>query len=148
VLDSKAWLVNPDRELPAFIRGLTGITPAMVAAAPPFREVYPRFRAFVQDAVVIAHNARFDVAFLAAEARRANLGTATNRVVDTLKLARRWYPDAPAHSLEALRDYLDLPQGRTHRGLEDAECTAALFLVGLIRLSPEATLSDLAQPTP
>ncbi len=63
-------LVNPGEPIPAFIAVLTGITDAMVAAAPRIATVLPAFLEFAGDAVLVAHNAGFDIGFLKAAARQ------------------------------------------------------------------------------
>ncbi|MGH8911999.1 MAG: exonuclease domain-containing protein, partial [Acidimicrobiia bacterium] len=77
-------LVNPGSPIPPFITILTGITQAMVVEAPQVDAALPAFLEFIGDAVVVGHNIRFDMSFLAAAARRLGYPPLTNRTVDTV----------------------------------------------------------------
>src|SRR5690554_4408839 len=81
--------VNPGSPIPPFIVALTGITDAMVVAAPRIEQVLPTFLEFLGDAVLVAHNARFDVGFLKAACKAHVYEWPDPEVVDTLILARR-----------------------------------------------------------
>ncbi|GMA33969.1 exonuclease domain-containing protein [Demequina litorisediminis] len=82
-------LVDPGAPIPPMIVALTGITDAMVMAAPRIEQVLPSFVEFLGDAVLVAHNARFDVGFLKAAFRAHGYRWPGPEVVDTLTLARR-----------------------------------------------------------
>src|SRR5262249_49885594 len=91
--DTFTTLVDPGRPIAPFVARLTGITDAMIAAAPPIAEALPRFLAFAGDAVLVAHNAAFDVGQLDA-AHRWFTGAPLGRpALCTLRLARRLLPD-------------------------------------------------------
>ncbi len=90
-------LVDPEREVPAFIRLLTGISHDMLVEAPRIQAVLPSLLEFVRGTVLVAHNARFDVSFLNAALARNEYPTLTNRVVDTATIARE---DACGRSTE------------------------------------------------
>jgi len=114
--------------VPAFITELTGITNAMVRAAPPANRVMRELHAFVDGQPIIAHNASFDRKFLEAEWRRLRLPMPST-VLCSLLVSRRLYPEMTRHTLGALVHHLDLPRaGRYHRALADAEMTAHLWL--------------------
>ena len=113
--------------IPPFITELTGITNAMVAAAPPASQIMREAARFVGDAPMVAHNASFDSKFWQAELALAGLD-APHPFACTVLLSRRIYPDAPSHSLGRITDHLGLPRtGRAHRALADAEMAAALL---------------------
>jgi len=113
--------------IPPFIAELTGITNAMVAAAPPASQVMREAARFVGDAPMVAHNASFDSKFWQAELALAGLD-APHPFACTVLLSRRIYPEAPSHSLGRITDHLGLPRtGRAHRALADAEMAAALL---------------------
>lgn len=120
LLDQRQWLINPGLSIAPGATAVHGITDAMVTNAPAFEAVYAEFLAFVGSAVLLAHNARFDIGFIAAEARRHELPLPPGAVIDTLALARHRYPGAESHRLEALVELLNLPQADFHRGLVDA----------------------------
>ncbi len=99
IAESFQSLIRPHVRIPAFITGLTSITNEMVAGAPPIDDVLPEFRNFLGDAVMVAHNAPFDFAFLDFEFRRLfGLGL-TNRVLCTLAFARRMLPSVRASAV-------------------------------------------------
>lgn len=127
VVDRFQSLMNAGVHIPAFFTSLTGISNAMVAAAPEAASVMREASRFVGNAPMVAHNAAFDRKFWQAELARA--GTAAAQpFACTLLVARRLYPQAPSHKLGVLVDYHHLPRaGRAHRALADAEMAASLL---------------------
>lgn len=127
VVDRYQSLMNAGVHISPFITQYTGITNAMVKAAPPAAKVMMEAAQFVGGATIVAHNASFDRRFWAAELER--LGQpAPNPFLCTLLLSRRIYTDAPNHQLGTLVSHLRLPKaGVAHRALADAEMAAALF---------------------
>jgi DNA polymerase III subunit epsilon len=98
VVDRFQSLMNAGLHIPAFITSLTGITNAMVAAAPAAESVMRDASRFVGDAPMVAHNASFDRRFWQAELTRAG-ETATQPFACTMLVARGLYPQAPSHKL-------------------------------------------------
>lgn len=127
IVERFSALINPGVTLSPFIVDLTGITDAMLAAAPAAEEVIGDFARFVGAAPVVAHNAAFDRRFLEAEFVRQGLRP-PHPVGCSMLAARRVFPAAPNHKLGTLVRYLDLPRAeRFHRALDDAAMTAALW---------------------
>ncbi|MDY0105071.1 MAG: exonuclease domain-containing protein [Giesbergeria sp.] len=127
VVDRFASLMQTGAWIPPFIEELTGISNAMVAAAPPAEAVMREAAHFVGNAPMVAHNAAFDSKFWQSELQHAGL-QATQPFACTVLLSRRVYHDAPSHKLGNLIDHLGLPRtGRAHRALADAEMAAALL---------------------
>ena len=127
VVDRYQSLMRTGAWIPPFITQLTGITNAMVAAAPPAEDVMREAARFVGDAPMVAHNASFDRKFWQTELALAGLD-APQPFACTVLLSRRVYPEAPSHSLGRLIDHLGLPRtGRAHRALADAEMAAELL---------------------
>jgi DNA polymerase-3 subunit epsilon len=127
VVDRFQSLMNAGVRIPAFITQLTGISNAMVAAAPDAVSVMSDASRFVGNAPMVAHNASFDCKFWAAELARAGL-SAPQPFACTVLLSRRLYPQAPNHKLGTLVDYHGLPRtGQAHRALADAEMAAAVL---------------------
>lgn len=122
-------LMNAGVRLSPFIEEYTGITNAMVRAAPPAEQVMAEAARFAQGLPLVAHNASFDQRFWAAELAR--LGADTQReppFACTMLLSRRLYPQAGSYRLGALAAFHALPAaGRAHRALADAEVAAALL---------------------
>jgi len=112
-------LVNPQVPIPPAIQTLTGITDAMVARAPSFDAVAAHVRAELADCVFAAHNARFDYGFL--KNAFARIGAAfTARVLCTVRLSRRLFPEGEGHGLDALIARHGLAVDARHRALGDA----------------------------
>ena len=127
VVDRFSSLMKTGVWIPPFITQLTGITNAMVNAAPAAEDVMREAARFVGEAPMVAHNAAFDSKFWQSELRHAGL-PALHPFACTVLLSRRIYPDAPSHKLGNLIAHLGLPRtGRAHRALADAEMAAALL---------------------
>ncbi|MCB1039223.1 MAG: DEDD exonuclease domain-containing protein [Acidimicrobiales bacterium] len=140
--------VNPGHSIPRQITMLTGITQAMVEAAPTASEVLPTFLEFVGGGVIVGHNVRYDLGYLNAALQRCGHPTLANRVVDTLRLARRLVRDeVPNCRLGTLASRFRLPHQPSHRALDDALATADLLHLLLERAAAFGIcgLEDLAQ---
>jgi DNA polymerase-3 subunit epsilon len=138
VLGEFSTLVDPGRGIPPLISVLTGITDLMVAAAPPLDGVLAAFLEFAGDAVLVAHNAPFDIGFLKAACARAGREWRAPRVVDTALLARRVLTsdEVPDCKLATLAGHFKTATKPVHRALADARATVEV-LHGLIeRLGP------------
>jgi len=131
IADSFQSLVRPQGPIPRFISGLTSITNEMVAGAPPIEHVLPAFRDFLGDAVLVAHNATFDHAFLDFEFRRVfGLGL-RNPVLCTLRMSRRFVPSLRRRRLDLLAEHFGLSTDGRHRGLGDARMAAEILSIFL-----------------
>ncbi len=128
IVDRYQSLMNAGVRIPAFIEDLTGISDAMVRAAPPAAEVMREVADFVGDHPLVAHNAAFDRKFWDAELARIQRRRRQEFACSML-VARRLLPQAPNHKLGALVAFAGLPvAGRAHRALADAEMAASLLL--------------------
>jgi ATP-dependent DNA helicase DinG len=121
-------LVNPGCTIPQAIRDLTGIHDGDVASAPPIADILPEWLRFVEGAVLVAHNAAFDLGFLNAALEENGYLPYLGEWVDTVELAQILWPREPSYSLEALCRNRAIPHERPHRALADAQATADLFL--------------------
>jgi DNA polymerase-3 subunit epsilon len=127
IVDRFQSLMNAGVRISSFIESFTGISNAMVAAAPPAEQVMAEASRFVGDTPMVAHNASFDRRFWAAELERAG-HAAPQPFVCTMLLSRRLYPEVASHKLGALAALHGLADtGRAHRALADAEMAAALL---------------------
>lgn len=127
VVDRFQSLMNAGVRIPSFIESLTGISNAMVAAAPPASRVMAEASRFVGALPMVAHNASFDRRFWIAELARLAL-PAPQPFACTMLLSRRLYPEASSHKLGTLAALHRLPSaGRAHRALADAEVAATLL---------------------
>ena len=133
VLGELATLVDPGRSIPPQIVALTGITTAMVCDAPRIDSVLPAFLEFARGAVLVAHNAGFDIGFLRAAAERCQIPWPKPPVLCTVRLARRVLTrdEAPSVRLSALARLFCATTTPTHRALDDARATVDV-LHGLI----------------
>ena len=133
VLGELATLVDPGRSIPPQIVALTGITSAMVCDAPTIDSVLPAFLEFSRGAVLVAHNAGFDIGFLRAAAERCQITWPRPPVLCTVRLARRVLTrdEAPSVRLAALARLFGAATTPTHRALDDARATVDV-LHGLI----------------
>ena len=133
ILGELATLVDPGRSIPPQIVALTGITTAMVCDAPRIESVLPSFLEFSRGAVLVAHNAGFDIGFLRAAAERAHITWPRPPVLCTVRLARRVLTrdEAPSVRLSALAQLFAASTTPTHRALDDARATVDV-LHGLI----------------
>ncbi len=151
VLGEFQTLVDPGGPIPAFIATLTGITTSMVVSAPKIGEVLPSFLEFAQGAVLVAHNARFDVGFLKAAAAELGHPWPAPQVLDTVALARRAVTrdEVPNHKLSTLAAFFGATITPNHRALSDARATVDVLHALLARLAPLGIthLEDLATAT-
>jgi len=139
-------LVNPDRPIPYWVRQLTGITDATVRRAPRFEEIAPQLLDQLQDAILVAHHARFDVACLNSELGRVWGKRLANPYLCTVELARRFLPGSENYRLETLSRWLRLTHEQPHRAHSDARATAELLchLLGM----GEVPWHDYLRPRP
>ncbi|MHB8707133.1 MAG: exonuclease domain-containing protein [Coriobacteriia bacterium] len=133
IQDHFQTLVRPSEPIPHSIRTLTGIDDDMVAGAPDVDRVMREFRDFVGNAVLVAHNHRFDMGFLDFEAERAWGRPFPRPVLDTLALARRLHPELDRHNLRVLATFYAVDAVPNHRAPADALATAQI----LQRMLPE-----------
>ena len=126
VLNFYETLVNPHREIPHFIKSLTGITDEMVAHAPPFSEVAEHIYRLLQDKVFVAHNVNFDYSFI--KHHLADVGYELNtKKLCTVRLSRKIIPGMRSYSLGKLCHQVGINLANAHRAGGDAKATAELF---------------------
>ena len=128
IIDRFESFANPHHRLSATTINLTGITDDMVQNAPDVGEVIQRFHEWVGDAVLVAHNASFDMGFLNVGYKNIGLEKAKNPVIDTLELGRFLYPEMKNHRLNTLTKKFDIELTQHHRAIYDAEATGYLLL--------------------
>lgn len=127
IADRFSAFVNPDVPIPFEIEKLTGINDEMVMNAPYIEKVLPEFINFCGDAVLVAHNANFDMSFIKENAMRQKIKTQFT-YVDTVGIARILLPHQAKHTLDAVAKTLGVSLENHHRAVDDAEATAEIFV--------------------
>ena len=134
--------VNPQVPIPFHIEKLTSINDSMVMDADPIEVVLPRFLEFVGDAILVAHNANFDVSFIKENAKRQGIPVDFT-YVDTVGIARALLTGQSKYTLDAVAKTLGISLENHHRAVDDAECTAEIF-VKFIEMLKKDNILDLA----
>lgn len=127
IVKSFSKFVNPNMPLPPRIVELTNIHDEDVASADDIAVVLPEFRSFCGDAVLVAHNADFDTSCLKAACRRLHLDWSFT-YMDTIAMARFLMPHLSKFKLDTVASHLGVPLLNHHRAIDDATCTAGIFL--------------------
>ena len=144
IMDKFSAFVNPDVPIPFDIEQLTGINDSMVLSSPMIDQILPQFLEFCGDAVLVAHNASFDVSFIAYNAMQQNLPFDPT-VVDTVALARYLLPNLNRFKLDTVAKALNVTLRSHHRAVDDAGATADIFVkfVEMLRSRDVETLDQL-----
>ena len=127
ITDRYNSLVNPKTPIPFHIEKLTGISDNMVIEAPTIDKVLPEFLEFCNDSVLVAHNASFDISFIAENAEKQGIEL-DYTVVDTVGLARLLIADLSRYTLNNLAKHFKISLENHHRAVDDASATAEIFL--------------------
>ena len=144
IVDKFSTFVNPETPIPFEIEKLTGIHDDMVMDSPTIETVLPEFLAFCGDAVLVAHNANFDMSFIKENARRLDIPKEFT-YVDTVGIARMLLPNQAKHTLDAVAKTLGISLENHHRAVDDAGATAEIFVKFIPMLEKEGatTLKDV-----
>jgi DNA polymerase III subunit epsilon len=138
-------LVDPERTISEGAFHVNHITPEMLVGAPHFKEIAALLLAVMENAVLVAHNASFDLGFLASELEIAGLPPPEGAIVDTLTLVRRLYHFA-SNSLPSVAATMGIETGPAHRAMGDVRTTRYVLERILYDLQSRwgaATLGDL-----
>ena len=140
--------INPDRDMPAEALAVHGLTEEFLAKHPPFDTIIDELAEFIGDDRLVIHNADFDLAFLNAELARFGRVPLASSFVDTLTMARRRFPGAPA-SLDALcrRFAIDLSSRELHGAAIDCALLAAVYVELLGGRQPGLNFAGAAADT-
>ena len=136
--------VNPGRRLTPEIIGLTGITDAMLADAPPLKEALTAFLRFVNGRVLAAHNAEFDISFIRAGCRKVGLEFEPT-YIDSLILAQNLLPELHKYKLDIVAEHLDLPAFNHHRASDDAGMVGYMLVPFFEKMRRELGISRLQE---
>ena len=146
ITDKFSTFVNPKVPIPFEITNLTGITDDMVMEAPDIETILPQFLEFVGDAVLVAHNASFDVSFIEQNCRYQDI-IPDFTSVDTVAMARILLPTLSKFKLNVVANALHISLENHHRAVDDAGATAEIFVkfVEMLRARNIKTLTKLNQ---
>ena len=136
--------VNPQVPIPFKIEELTGIRDDMVMGAGTIEDILPRFMEFCKGCVMIAHNAEFDMSFIRKNCMDLNL-SCHYTVGDTVAMARILLPSLHRFKLDTVAKALKISLENHHRAVDDAECTAHIFVkfIEMLKERHIETLNDL-----
>lgn len=139
-----AELVNPGMPIPPEVSRIHGITDDMVKDSPSFGGVAPRLLAMLENSVIVAHNAEFDLGFLSMEFERVGLKFPRLNVVDTLAIARKNWK-FQSNRLGRIAAELNISSENWHRALSDVEMTRKIFehFISAFRSAGAVTVADL-----
>ena len=131
IVDRYSQLINPGRPIPYHITEITSITDEQVANEPKIDEVIGKFVDFIGDAVLVAHNAPFDMGFIKRDIKKYLNIDLQSSVIDTLQMARDLFPDLKKYGLGDLNKTLGLALEKHHRAVDDSQATANMFIIFL-----------------
>ena len=131
IIDRYSQLINPGISIPYHITEITSITNEQVANQPKIDEAIEKFVEFVGDAVLVAHNAPFDMGFIKRDIKEYLNINLENSVIDTLQMARDLFPDLKKYGLGDLNKVLGLALENHHRAVDDSQATANMFNIFL-----------------
>ncbi len=141
ITDRFSTFVNPQVPIPYKIEELTGIRDDMVLDAPLIEDVLPEFLKFCDGAILVAHNAGFDMSFISKNCERQGL-PCEYTVIDTVALARVLLPQLNRFKLDTVAKALKISLENHHRAVDDAACTAEIF-VKFIEMLKDRGITDL-----
>ncbi|MEX2231697.1 MAG: exonuclease domain-containing protein [Cyclobacteriaceae bacterium] len=126
ITDTFHTLINPGRNIPYYITGLTGITTEMVFSAPSFKEIAADIHQKLNGKVFVAHNAHFDYSFLKKEFEQVGIQWQSKKLC-TVRLSRKIIPGLRSYSLGSLAESLGIQIANRHRAGGDAAATVKIF---------------------
>jgi DNA polymerase-3 subunit epsilon len=137
-------LVNPERPLDPAAARVSGLSDAELAGAPVFVDIAANAHDFLNGAVIVAHNAPFDVGFLEAEFGRCGLRLPAAPIIDTTVIAQAVL-GLPIRNLAGVAQALGLASQPTHRALDDARATREVLLHGLRPFAGLTTVGEVVE---
>lgn len=144
IIDRFDTFVDPERYIPHEITQLTGITNEMVAGQPTIDSALLKFKEFIGDCILIAHNASFDMGFIRNNAVKCGIKI-SNRSIDTLMLSRAMVTQTKKHTLDVVATYFKIDQTSHHRADDDAYVCGQIFerLLGIMKADGVVTFDDM-----
>lgn len=145
VIDRFYSLVNPQMRIPPIVRRITGLTNAMLQDAPIIDDVIPGFYKFIENCVLVSHNATTDFQFIKHYVNKVLKKPTHNHYLCTQKLGERLFPETVSRSLQGFCQHLGLPNLEFHQAEDDARATQFLFLkiLDALKKHPLKNLDEL-----
>jgi DNA polymerase-3 subunit epsilon len=150
ILGSFETLVNPERHISPSAARVNGLTDEDLIEAPLFGDIATQVEAYLEDAIIVAHNAPFDLGFVSSELARLGKSLPSAEVIDTLQIARRHF-HFPSNGLQAIAYALKIECSTVHRAMADVVITRAVmghFLARMVKIPTEQYVSISAPPAP
>ncbi len=146
IIDRFSTFVNPEVPIPFKIEELTSIRDDMVLNAPKIEEILPEFVKFCEGAIMVAHNAGFDMSFISRNCEKQGI-PCEYTVIDTVALARVLMPQLNRFKLDTVAKALKISLENHHRAVDDAACTAEIFLkfMEMLKIREITTLEQINQ---
>ncbi|MEJ6951526.1 PolC-type DNA polymerase III [Natronospora cellulosivora (SeqCode)] len=141
VIDTFTSFVKIDSPIPPKITEITGINNDMLKDAAELNDVIDQFLAFVDESILVAHNASFDYGFLKAAIKKLGKEAIKYSVLDTLNLSRAVYPQLKSHKLNKICDHLNIDLDNHHRALDDAKATGDILIEIFLELDKQEIMN-------
>lgn len=143
IVDIFHTLVKIDSIIEKEIIDIHGITNKMLINAPQLKDVIKTLHSFVQDGVLIAHNAPFDIGFIVNDFEKYKLPLLNSPILCSSLLSRKIFTESPNHKLQTLIKFLNLDIGTPHRAKDDALACLQIALKMFNRLDPSITIQEI-----
>ncbi|MEL3908842.1 MAG: 3'-5' exonuclease [Treponemataceae bacterium] len=137
VIARMSVLINPEMPMPEGASAVNNITDELLQDKPLMKDVIGDFLAFIEDSILVIHNAKFDIGMMNSELKRLGGSELTNKIVDTWVFAKEVYPGLESYSLQKLAALLDLKVLDAHRAEDDARVCMDFFNCAIDRFFDE-----------
>lgn len=127
IISRFSLLIDPECSMPPEAGSVNNITDEMLKGQPLFKDVAKDFLQFIQNTVLIAHNAPFDISFINSELKRCKIGKLSNKVIDTVIFTREVFPRLASYKLQELAKTFKIVAFEAHRAEDDARVCMELF---------------------
>lgn len=146
ITEEFSTLINPEKYIPPFITGLTGITNEMVADAPKFYEIAKKIVELTENRIIVGHNVNFDYSFIQNEFKQLGYDFFRENLC-TVRMSRKLIPGFRSYSLGKLCNQLNIEINGRHRAIGDAYATVKLFEL-LLQKETESGTTEISRPKP
>ena len=131
ITSSMNSLINPEMNIPALVSSIHGIYDKDVMNKPVVEQILPEFLNFIENSVLVAHNASFDVGFIKKSLGRAEMTIPEMRVLDTIRLSKKVWPGMKSYSQKNLASFLSIDVRNAHRAEDDCRVCLEILKKGL-----------------